>query len=63
MELYFSQQIFKKILIYQILWKSPELFQADRQTDTTKLIVAFRFANAPKNGILFWNVYIQEISY
>jgi hypothetical protein len=27
-----------------------ELFRADRQTDMTKLIVAFRnFANAPKN--------------
>jgi hypothetical protein len=28
-----------------------ELFQADGQTDMTKLTVAFRnFANAPKNG-------------
>jgi hypothetical protein len=27
-----------------------ELFQADRQTDMTKLIIAFRnFANTPKN--------------
>jgi len=27
-----------------------ELFQADRQTDMTKLIIAFRnFVNAPKN--------------
>jgi len=41
-----------------------ELFHADKQTDTTKLIVGFRkFANDPNNGILFWNVYIQEISY
>ena len=32
----------------------PGLFHADRRTDTTMLIVAFRnFANAPKNEILF----------
>jgi hypothetical protein len=31
-----------------------ELFHADRRTDMTKLIVAFRnFANAPKNSDYF----------
>jgi len=48
----------------KILPVMAELFRADRQTDTTKLIDGFRkFANAPNNGILFWNVYIQKISY
>jgi hypothetical protein len=47
---------FRKILIYQISLKSvqngAELFHADGQIDTRKIIVAFRdFANAPKN----WN--------
>ena len=37
-----------------------ELFHADRRTDMTKVIVAFRnFANAPKNenttGLIFYN--------
>ena len=32
-----------------------ELFHAERRTDITKLIVAFRnFANAPKNMSLVW---------
>jgi len=35
----------------KILPVGAELFHADRGTDTTKLIVAFRnFANVPKNG-------------
>jgi hypothetical protein len=34
----------------QIRRVGAELFHADKQTDMTKLIVAFRnFANAPKN--------------
>jgi hypothetical protein len=35
-----------------------ELFHADRRTDMTKLIVAFRnFANAPKRNILYPNIH------
>jgi hypothetical protein len=55
MKLEFSGQIFEKTQIYifiKILPVGTELFHAegrsDRQTDMTKLIVAFRnFANAP----------------
>jgi hypothetical protein len=56
MKLRFSQQIFRKMVKYQILWKSVQwesncLMRTDRRTDMTKLIVAFRnFANAPNNG-------------
>ena len=52
-KLEFSRQIFqKKILKYEISWKSFQLEQScsmrtDRRTDMTKRIVAFRnFANA-----------------
>ena len=38
---------FKKVLSVGV-----ELFYADRRTDMTKIIVAFRyFANAPENGV------------
>ena len=51
MKLALFRQIFEKILKYQISWKSVQLFQADRRTDMTKLIVTFRnFANAPETG-------------
>jgi hypothetical protein len=59
MKLEFSQQILGKILKYKNFMKirsvGTELFRAgrrtDRQTDMTKIIVAFRnFANAPKNA-------------
>ena len=54
MKLEFSQKIFRKILKYQISWKSiqwkPSSMRTDGQTDRTKLLVTFRnFANAPKN--------------
>jgi hypothetical protein len=36
-------------LPWKFLQRSPELYHADRRTDLTKLLVAFRnFANAPK---------------
>jgi hypothetical protein len=49
---------FRKILKYQILMKirpvGAELFRADRRTDTTKPIVAFRnFANATKKQVVW----------
>ena len=45
---------FRKILKYQIRWKSvqwePSFFHADRRTDMTKLIVVLRkFAKVPEN--------------
>jgi hypothetical protein len=41
---------FRKILKYQTSWKFVQSMRTDRQTDMTKLIVAFRnFAKAPKN--------------
>ena len=49
-----SQEIFEKILQYQISWKSGQWepscpMQTDRRTYVTNLIVAFRnFTNAPK---------------
>jgi phospholipase C len=48
---------FRKIAKYQISWKyfqvEAELFQADGQTDMTKLIITFRnFANKPKNQLV-----------
>jgi hypothetical protein len=56
MKLDFSQQIFEKnIKISNFMKVRPvgaELFHADRQTDMTKLIVAFRnFANARINAV------------
>jgi hypothetical protein len=59
MELELSQQIFEKssnIKFHEPHPVGAELFRADRRTDMTKLIVAFRnFANAPK--IHFFCVY------
>jgi len=53
MKLEFSQQIFQKqsnIKFHEKPSRGAEFFHADRQTDMTKLLVAFRkFANAPKN--------------
>jgi hypothetical protein len=53
MHLEFSRQIFEKAQTSSFIKICPggaELFLADRQTDMTKLIAAFRnFANAPKN--------------
>ena len=52
MKLEFSGQVFKKTQIsifIKIRSVGAELFHADRQTDMTKLIVAFRnFAKAPE---------------
>jgi len=52
MKLEFSRQIFTEYLnikFHKIRPIGAELFQADGQTDVTKLIVAFsNFANAPK---------------
>ena len=53
--------VFRKTLRYHLIKIRPvgaELFHANGQTDTTKLIVAFRnFANAPKKEIRSgWNV-------
>ena len=47
---------FRKIVRYQISWKSVqwkgELFHADGQTDNGKLVVAFRnLAEAPKYSV------------
>jgi hypothetical protein len=58
MKLWFSRQVFEKILKYQISWEPVQWEQScsiwradgrtDRQTDMTKLTVAFRsFANVP----------------
>jgi hypothetical protein len=58
MKLEFSQQIFEKILEYQISRKSVQWepscsMRTDRQSDTTNLIVASRnFANAPSKHVL-----------
>jgi len=47
---------FRKILAYQILWKSAPWrascsVRTDGQSDMAKLVVTFRnFAKAPKNG-------------
>ena len=53
MELEFSRQSFEKYSdskYHKIRPVGAELFQTDRRTDMTKLIVAFRnFANALKN--------------
>ena len=54
MKLEFSRQIFEKKAQISSLMKinsvGAELFHADGQTDTTKLIVAFRnCAKEPKN--------------
>jgi hypothetical protein len=53
----FSEQVFEKSQISIFIKIRPlgaELFHADRQTDTTKLRVAFRnFKNAPKNSDYF----------
>ena len=59
---------FRKILRYQISWKilpvGAELFHADRQTDMTKLIDAFRnFANAPKNAQTFKRERVKDSEY
>jgi len=54
MKLEFSQQIFEKILKYQISsisiqWEPSGFMQTDSRTGMTKLIFAFRyFSNAPK---------------
>jgi hypothetical protein len=53
-ETQFSRQIFEKYSVISIFTKirplEAELYHADRQTDMTKLIVAFRnFSNAPKD--------------
>jgi hypothetical protein len=58
MKLEFSQQIYRKNAQLSSLIKicpvGSELSNADKQTDTTKLIVAFRiFAKAPKNRSQF----------
>jgi hypothetical protein len=54
MKLEFSRYIFETQKILNFVKIHPvvaELFQADRQTNMTKLIVAFRnFADAPKNN-------------
>jgi len=54
MKLEFSQQIFENssnIKLHENRTVQAEMFHADRQTNMTKLIVAFRcFANAPKNA-------------
>ena len=57
MKLGFSRQNFEKkseiSRFIKILLVGLEVFHADRQTDMTKQIVAFRnFANAPKNEFL-----------
>ena len=53
MQLEISRQILEKTQIssfFKIRPVGAELFHADGQTNTTKLIVTFRnFANAPKN--------------
>ena len=44
---------FRKILKYKILWKPLQREPVDRQTDMTKLLVAFRnFSSAPKKADL-----------
>jgi hypothetical protein len=58
MKLEFSRQSFeKKAEISSFMKIRPvgtELFHADGQTDTTKIVVVFRnFANAPKNSRSF----------
>jgi hypothetical protein len=55
MKLEYSREIFEKkpsnIKFHQNPSRGAELFHADRRTDRTKLVVAFRnFANEPKNG-------------
>jgi len=52
MKIEFSWKVFRKIVERKkVLSVAVELFCADRRTDMTKLIVAFRnFANAHKNG-------------
>jgi len=53
MKLGSSRQVFEKhsnMVFHEIHPLGAKLFHADRRTDTTKLIVAFRhFAKAPKN--------------
>jgi hypothetical protein len=68
MKLEFSRQIFKKMLKYQISWKSAHWEEScsmltDGQSDMTKLTVAFRnFAKAPKGLATFvmWTKYWQK---
>jgi ubiquitin C-terminal hydrolase len=62
MKVEFSQKISKNIQIsnfIKVLSVGAELFNADGQTDTTKLIRSFcNFVNAPKSrlrGKKFWN--------
>ena len=60
-ETWTSSTDFRKIIKYQILWKSVQWDpssmrtdgQTDRYTDMTTLVVAFRnFASAPKSGVI-----------
>ena len=59
MKLEFSRQFFRKILKYQISWKSIQWKPScPIRTDMTKLIVAFRkFANAPDKTVTQYTVY------
>jgi hypothetical protein len=56
MELEFSRQIFEKTQISSFIKICPlgaEAFHANRQTDMTKLIVAFRnFADTPNKCVM-----------
>ena len=61
MEIKFSLNRFLKNIqisnFMKILSVGAELFHADRRTDMTKLMVAFRnFSNAPKKKILTLNL-------
>jgi hypothetical protein len=67
MKLEFSRQIFEKSrtsIFMKICPAGPEIFHADGQTDTTKLIVTFRhFANAISKSKMFSAAHYVELCY
>ena len=67
MKIEFSRQVFENIPNFELIKIRPvgaKLFHMDRQTDMTKLTVAFRkLANAPKKNSLHLSQYYRNFKY